>query len=152
MDCLALSVMQPWCGLLALGLKPVENRTWRTAFRGPVLLHAGRTLDAEAMEDLLLGQHPLTGAPLAVDLQSPAFRAGGVVGKARVIDCVTAHDSDWFCGPFAFVLADACVTEFQPCKGVLGFFKPDFSSSYSERPRKQSSSLPLLRNSADDRR
>jgi len=30
-----LSIQQYWAALVVLGLKPVENRTWHTAYRGP---------------------------------------------------------------------------------------------------------------------
>ncbi len=40
-----LSVRQPWAhALLHLG-KDVENRSWSTAYRGPVALHASRRVD-----------------------------------------------------------------------------------------------------------
>jgi hypothetical protein len=30
---------------------------------------------------------------------------GGIVGAATLSDCVTCHPSDWFDGPFGFVMA-----------------------------------------------
>jgi hypothetical protein len=41
----ALSVRQPWADLIMGGWKPVENRTWTTDYRGPVIIHAGKTWD-----------------------------------------------------------------------------------------------------------
>ena len=41
----ALSVRQPWAELIVAGLKDVENRTWRTDYRGPVLIHAGMKIE-----------------------------------------------------------------------------------------------------------
>ena len=35
-----LSVRQPWASLLVRGVKDIENRTWSTTYRGPVLIHA----------------------------------------------------------------------------------------------------------------
>jgi len=35
-----LSVKQPWSYLICSGVKPVENRTWNTKFRGRVLIHS----------------------------------------------------------------------------------------------------------------
>lgn len=41
----ALSVRQPWAyGIAHLG-KPVENRTWNTSYRGPIAIHASKTVD-----------------------------------------------------------------------------------------------------------
>jgi hypothetical protein len=32
-----ISIRQPWASLIVSGLKDVENRTWRTRYRGRVL-------------------------------------------------------------------------------------------------------------------
>jgi hypothetical protein len=38
----ALSVRQPWASLIACGRKTVEIRSWRTAYRGPLLICAAK--------------------------------------------------------------------------------------------------------------
>ena len=38
----AISVRQPWAYLILQRGKNVENRTWSTDYRGPLLIHAGR--------------------------------------------------------------------------------------------------------------
>jgi len=46
----AITIQQPWAEMIARGLKRVENRTWRTSHRGPLAIHAGKsmaTLDRE---------------------------------------------------------------------------------------------------------
>ena len=48
----ALTIKQPWASLIMAGLKRVENRTWRTNYRGPLAIHAGRTVDRDAAETL----------------------------------------------------------------------------------------------------
>jgi hypothetical protein len=37
-----LSLRQPW-GLVVNGYKDIENRSWRTNHRGPLLIHASST-------------------------------------------------------------------------------------------------------------
>lgn len=37
----ALSVRQPWASLIADGCKSIEIRTWKTSYRGPVIIFAG---------------------------------------------------------------------------------------------------------------
>ena len=37
----ALTVRQPWASLIALGVKRIETRSWRTSYRGPLAIHAG---------------------------------------------------------------------------------------------------------------
>lgn len=34
----AISIKQPWASLVAAGYKTVECRTWKTAYRGPLLI------------------------------------------------------------------------------------------------------------------
>ncbi len=49
---MALTLRRPWASLLltphALGGKNIENRTWTTDYRGPVLIFAGTRIDAAA--------------------------------------------------------------------------------------------------------
>jgi hypothetical protein len=35
-----LSLLQPWATLVILGQKKLECRSWQTAYRGPLLIHA----------------------------------------------------------------------------------------------------------------
>lgn len=120
---LALSVRQPWAHCLVAGGKPVENRSWRAGnpglrFRGSFAIHAstGMTRDEyEGCADLC--------EMLGYQLPPPAaLPRGGIVGAATVTDIVTRHDSDWFFGPLALVIADAQPVDFIPVGGQLGFF------------------------------
>lgn len=36
----ALTLWQPWASLVALGVKTIETRSWSTAYRGPLAIHA----------------------------------------------------------------------------------------------------------------
>ena len=38
----ALSLLQPWATLVVMGLKQIETRSWQTAHRGPLLIHASK--------------------------------------------------------------------------------------------------------------
>lgn len=124
-----LSIRQPWAWLIVNGHKDVENREWATRFRGPVLIHAGKTFTRayyeEVKEDLdfLFADH----APVL-----PAFdniERGGVVGMATISDCVQRSDSLWFTGRFGFVLTDQRRLPFHPCAGKLGFFDAEIPAS-----------------------
>lgn len=44
----ALSIRQPWAWLILHAGKDVENRTWASRYRGPLLVHAGKRPDTEA--------------------------------------------------------------------------------------------------------
>ena len=36
----ALTIKQPWASLIASGIKDIENRTWKTHYRGKIYIHA----------------------------------------------------------------------------------------------------------------
>ena len=48
---------------------------------------------------------------------------GGIVGAVDIVDCVTESDSDWFSGPYGYVLRDPKPLPFRPVRGQLGFFR-----------------------------
>jgi hypothetical protein len=104
----ALSIKQPYPHHIFHSGKDVENRDWPTKGRGWFLIHAGISkseIDKEEPDEL--------NAP-----------RGGIVGAARIVDCVTDMDSRWFFGTYGFVLADAFPLPLIPCRGQLGFFTP----------------------------
>jgi len=115
----ALSLQQPWAYFLAAGIKDVENRKWHTKFRGEFLIHASRKYDHDGA--VWIHEHfpeliwPVEG-----------LKTGGVIGKAKVIDCVDNSLSPWFMGPVGFIVSDAELLPFQPCRGMLNFFEIDY--------------------------
>ena len=38
----ALTILQPWASLIAVGAKQIETRSWATKYRGPLAIHAGK--------------------------------------------------------------------------------------------------------------
>jgi hypothetical protein len=88
-----LSIRQPWAWLIVNGYKDIENRTWRTNIRGPVLIHAGKEPDHERI--------PLFEALSFRGMDCTDMERGGIVGVATITDCVTESASPWFAGPFA---------------------------------------------------
>ena len=114
----ALSILQPWAWLIVNGHKDIENRTWGTGFRGQVLIHAGKTYPkCDFADDLDIygrryGAYPATREEMT----------GGIVGVATIVDCVRKSDSEWFNGPYGFVLRDARQLPLTPLRGQLGFF------------------------------
>ena len=47
----ALTIRQPWCWLILGGRKDWELRSWDTAYRGPLLLHAAKKVESLPQED-----------------------------------------------------------------------------------------------------
>lgn len=120
----ALSIRQPWAWLIVNGHKPVENRTWETFYRGPLLIHAGQGMthaDYEACMLFLLGDPRMRNLAELLPLPEKLER-GGIVGRAELVSCTRLHESPFFVGPFGFGLVDARPLPFQPLKGALGLF------------------------------
>lgn len=41
----ALTIKQPWAHLICTGVKGVENRTWKSKYRGTILIHSSKFHD-----------------------------------------------------------------------------------------------------------
>lgn len=54
------SLTQPWATLVAAGEKGIETRSWSTAYRGEVLIHAAKRFPRECRE--LCWQQPFASA------------------------------------------------------------------------------------------
>jgi hypothetical protein len=114
----ALSIRQPWAWLIVNGHKDIENRCWKTHFRGKIYVQAskGMTQDEYNQAFVIAGDH-------GIDLPYPNdLERGGIVGTVEIVDCVDEHASPWFFGEFGFVLKNANPLPFRPLKGALGFF------------------------------
>ena len=44
-----LTIKQPWATLISEGIKEYEFRTWKTNYRGKVLIHAGLSTDKKGL-------------------------------------------------------------------------------------------------------
>lgn len=124
----ALSIRQPWAWLILNAGKDVENRQWRTRFRGRILIHAGKGMTRDEYEDAL----DFAARAVSPDQESievpprEALERGGIVGAVDIVDCVDRSDSPWFVGDYGFVLRNPQVLQFRPWRGELGFFEmPD---------------------------
>jgi len=108
----ALSIKQPYPHHIFHDGKDVENRDWPTKGRGWFIIHAG-------VSKTELDMH---------DPKEAAMPRGGIVGMARIVDCVESMESEWFFGRYGFVLRDAFPVNLIPCRGMLGFFRPPAES------------------------
>jgi hypothetical protein len=90
-----LSIRQPWASLIVSGVKPIENRTWPTDYRGVIAIHASGSkaylranLEALTRDGIL---------PAGNDTNMAAFHFGAIVGVAEIADCLDYYDDgdDW---------------------------------------------------------
>lgn len=115
-----LSIRQPWAFLIASGIKLVENRDWYTSYRGPLLIHASKKFEDEAVGWILqrLDDNERKRFPMS----KSAFPLGGIIGVVRMVDCVTDSESKWFVGDYGFVFDRAIELPFMSMPGRLGLF------------------------------
>lgn len=120
----ALSIRQPWAWLIVQGYKDIENRTWRTNFRGRVLVHASKGMTQAEYDDACVTAH-YAGMDVEKFPQPVYLDRGGIVGAVTITDCIAPENrrSDWHMGgSFGFKLDAAIPFPFVECKGRLGFF------------------------------
>lgn len=89
----ALSIKNPWAMLIAHGIKDIENRTWRTTYRGRIYVHSsakGAEYDfTDAQYEVLV----LNKNVFRDNLDDYIFSA--IIGEVDIIDCVQNHASLW---------------------------------------------------------
>ena len=69
-----ITIKQPFATLIAEGLKEYEFRTWKTKYRGEILIHAGKGIDKKAMQRY---EH--------LKLEYPS---SCIIAKVTITDCV----------------------------------------------------------------
>ena len=74
-----LTIKQPFATLIVEGLKEYEFRTWKTNYRGEILIHDGKGVDKKAMK-----KYEYLG------LEYPK---GCIIGKATITDCIKIDDN-----------------------------------------------------------
>lgn len=123
----ALSITAWWAWAIVHAGKDIENRTWGTSYRGPLLIHASKKVLLEDWDDVrdIIEYAPSVHHPAVAIPQVPP--AGGIVGRCVLADCIRDHDSPWFFGPYGFVLRDVEPVEFTPLRGHLGLFDVEWT-------------------------
>jgi len=102
-----LTIWQPWAGLIMDGTKPVENRSWKTFYRGRLWIHAGLTIDRNAMWTV--------GRPGADEPR------GVILGHVELVDVVRDSDSPWAePGQFHWLLENPTPVKQIPYRGGQG--------------------------------
>jgi hypothetical protein len=122
---LAISIRQPWASLILLAGKDIENRTWETKVRGPILIHAAKSMTIREYVEAMTFARAIDSweiADLDDSLHLDNLPRGGIIGSVNLVDCVYQSDSPWFQGPYGFALRKPKPLPFVPLRGQLGFF------------------------------
>lgn len=123
----AITIKQPWASLIVHGIKNIENRSWRTNFRGRVLIHASGSHGRKFSVDLTDAQSKAAFATIAKETMFGNMPFGSIIGSVEIVDCVQNHPSIWADkGVYNWVLANPILfPEPIPVKGKLSFWEYD---------------------------
>ena len=69
-----LTIKQPWASLIIEQYKKYEFRSWKTNYRGKILIHAGLTLEKDMQE--------------RVKDYNLNYTLGAIIGEAELVDCI----------------------------------------------------------------
>lgn len=70
----ALTIKEPWASLIINGYKEYEFRSWKTNYRGKILIHAGMSIDKDMINRFK-----------DYDLK---YMCGCIIGEADLVDCI----------------------------------------------------------------
>ena len=73
-----ITIKQPFASLIAAGIKEYEFRTWKTKYRGEILIHAGKGIDRKAMKKF--------------ECYGLEYPSGAIIARVNLTDCVTVDD------------------------------------------------------------
>lgn len=69
-----ITIKQPFASLIAEELKEYEFRTWKTKYRGKILIHAGKGIDKKAMKKF--------------EKYNLKYPIGSIIAIADLTDCI----------------------------------------------------------------
>jgi len=129
----ALSIIQPWASLIAIGAKRIETRSWPTNHRGWIAIHASKKYPAN--------NRALELAPPFREALSPyglCLPTGVIIAVAKIIDCIPTEEvlkgkgircehelafGNYTSGRYGWLLSDIrALKEPIPCKGALSLW------------------------------
>lgn len=117
----ALTLKREWAWLVAAGHKRIENRSWTTPYRGPLMIHAGKASDpaaaalCERLGIALPKVLPRSELICVVDLVD-IIELSGLDGP---------RDDPFAVGPWCWILENVRLLESPiACGGLLGLWTP----------------------------
>ena len=73
-----ITIKQPFASMIAAGIKEYEFRTWKTKYRGEILIHAGKGIDKKAMKKF--------------ERYGLDYPSGCIIAKAVLSDCIEVSE------------------------------------------------------------
>lgn len=73
-----LTIKQPWASLIINQYKKYEFRSWKTKYRGKILIHAGMSIEKDMLERFK--EYNLD------------YSKGAIIGEAEIVDCILVDE------------------------------------------------------------
>ena len=118
----AISLKQPWASFVAMGQKTIETRTWRTNYRGDLLIVSSKQIDRNYPNHNFL---------------SLGLRFGQALAVVKLVDCrpmMKEDEEKAMCpcspGRYAWILKNIRKIQPFPIKGQLGIYEVECYPNY----------------------
>lgn len=69
-----LTIKEPWASLIINGYKKYEFRSWKTNYRGKILIHAGKSIEKDQAKKF--------------EKYNLNYSSGEIIGEAIIKDCI----------------------------------------------------------------
>ena len=123
-----LSITMPWAWFIMKFGKDVENRTWRTNYRGRILIHASKKPEPSLCDIVFQYRAALSlenPTLRRVEIDKMLERCGCIIGSVELVDCVQDSKSPWAeRGLWHWVLKNPVLFDKPiPARGSLGLWE-----------------------------
>lgn len=133
----ALSIKEPYASLIASGLKEYETRSWKTSYRGKILIHASKT------QNRISKEYRQNAELMEIADRLPSFHFGEIIATADLVDCIpiterfteelTAQEKAvgfYSVGRYAWKLENVKTVDPVKASGHLGLWEKDLQITY----------------------
>lgn len=124
-----LTIKQPWASaIIELG-KNIENRSWRTTYRGMILIHAGLGWDNEG--EIWIRKQGLASPDFFENCRKNSGKIIGIVELSDIKKMAEIKENIWARGPFCWIISEVISIQ-SPKKSRASFL----SGIMSNNPKK----------------
>ncbi len=74
----ALTIKQPWASLIINKHKKYEFRSWKTNYRGKILIHAGKSIEKDMLKKF--------------ENYNLDINTSSIIGEAEIVDCILVDE------------------------------------------------------------
>lgn len=83
----ALSLLQPWASLIAIGAKRWETRSWRTSYRGEIAIHASQRFGKELFH--ISTEEPFLSTLSEAGIATPSgIPRSAIIAVANIVEVI----------------------------------------------------------------